>query len=82
MALEILEARADASGAEWDAFVDRQRGGSFYHRFGWKRLNESQFGHTTIYLEARSGTELVGVLPLVFTRSRIFGWAGRALPAP
>ncbi len=31
------------------------------------------FGHPTIYLAARDGTGLVGVLPLVLVRSPIFG---------
>jgi FemAB-related protein (PEP-CTERM system-associated) len=73
MTIEIVEGRADAAGTQWDAFVDRQPDGSFYHRFGWKRINEQELGHATSYLEAHAGTELIGVLPLVLTHSRIFG---------
>jgi FemAB-related protein (PEP-CTERM system-associated) len=73
MAVEITEARSAASGRAWDAFLDAQPTGSFYHCFGWKRLNEIHFGHSAIYLEARDSGSLVGVLPLVLTRSRIFG---------
>jgi FemAB-related protein (PEP-CTERM system-associated) len=73
MTVEIAEARTGQSGAEWDAFIAAQPQGSFYHRFGWKRLNEAQLGHETFFLEARRNGALVGVLPLVLTRSRIFG---------
>jgi FemAB-related protein (PEP-CTERM system-associated) len=73
MTIEIAEVAANQSGAEWDEFIAAQPDGSFYHRFGWKRLNESALGHKAIYLEARRAGALVGVLPLVLTRSRIFG---------
>lgn len=63
----------DATAAAWDAFVAAQPGGSFYHCHGWKTLNERHLGHTALFLEARDGTKLTGVLPLVLTRSRIFG---------
>ena len=62
-----------ASGRQWDAFLEAQPTGSFYHCHGWKQLNEGHFGHSTRFLEARDGDSLVGVLPLVLTRSRIFG---------
>ena len=73
MGADIAEVRPGASGQEWDAFLEAGQHGSFYHRFGWKRLNEVQLGHSTVYLEARVGGSLEGVLPLVLTRSRIFG---------
>jgi FemAB-related protein (PEP-CTERM system-associated) len=73
MAVDIIEVGPDSSGDEWDAFLESQAHGSFYHLFGWKRLNEVQFGHSCIYLQAWDGSRLSGVLPLILTRSRIFG---------
>jgi FemAB-related protein (PEP-CTERM system-associated) len=73
MGVEITEARSDSSGQQWDAFLETQPTGSFYHCHGWKQLNEGHLGHSAIFLEARDGGSLVGVLPLVLTRSRIFG---------
>ena len=73
MGVEIVEARPGQPGLEWDAFIAGQLPGSFYHCHGWKLLNEGHLGHSTTYLEARDGGALVGVLPLVLTRSRIFG---------
>jgi FemAB-related protein (PEP-CTERM system-associated) len=71
--MEIVEARPGQSGQEWDAFIGAQQHGSFYHCYRWKRLNEGYFHHQITYLEAREGGALVGVLPLVLTRSAIFG---------
>lgn len=73
MGLGIVETRTEAATGEWDAFVGARPDGSFYHCRGWQRLNEAHFGHSTLYLEARDGQDLTGVLPLVLTRSRIFG---------
>ena len=58
---------------EWDAFAARQPGFTHFHRHGWKDVIEQVFRHECIYLEARSGGALAGVLPLVRVRSRIFG---------
>ncbi len=70
--IEISLSAESSAGADWDSFV-RTNAGSFYHSFGWRRLNEERFGHATVFLEARSRGELTGVLPLVLTRSVVFG---------
>lgn len=57
----------------WDAFVARNDAATFYHRFGWKAVNEKGFGHETFYLAAVDGSEVRGIFPLVLLRSRIFG---------
>ena len=80
MAVDIVETGPDASGREWDAFLDAHQHGSFYHRYGWRRLNQVQLGHTCIYLEARDGDSVTGILPLVLTNSRIFGRILCSLP--
>ncbi len=61
---------------EWDAFVRRAPGGTFFHLTGWKDVLEEAFGFTSRYLVARRATELVGVLPLFELRSPL---AGRSL---
>ena len=73
MSVDIVESGLDASGREWDSFLDAHQLGSFYHRYGWRHLNQAQLGHTCIYLEARVGGTVTGILPLVLTSSRIFG---------
>lgn len=63
----------DAEAARWDEFLGAQAAGSFYHRFGWKTINERSLGHETFFLAATRGTEIVGVFPLVLVSSRLFG---------
>lgn len=57
----------------WDAFVLRSPSGTFFHLSAWKRVIEEAFGHKTLYLLARSGAEIRGVLPLTHVRSMVFG---------
>ncbi len=66
--------------AEWDAFVSRQREGTVDHLWAWRRVISGTLGHESTYLAARRGTELVGVLPLVLVRSRLFGRSVVSLP--
>lgn len=60
--------------AEWDAFVRGAAGWTAFHLHAWKPLLETLFGHECPYLAARRPDGvLVGVLPLVRVRSRLFG---------
>ena len=80
MSVDIVETGLDGSGREWDSFLDAHQLGSFYHRYGWRHLNQTQLGHACTYLEARVGGAITGVLPLVLTSSRIFGRILCSLP--
>jgi FemAB-related protein (PEP-CTERM system-associated) len=80
-ALRITDVREP--GAEWDAFVQRTAGGTAFHRSAWHRAFSRVLRHDTLYLEARDpsrGNQLVGVLPLVKVRSRLFGHYLVSLP--
>ena len=59
--------------ARWDAFVTSESVGSLYHLYDWTRINESVLRHESHYLAAQEHGEIVGVLPLVLIRSRLFG---------
>lgn len=61
--------------AEWDAFVHAHPAATFFHRSAWRRVASEVFGHRPHYLAVRRGGTLVGVLPLVQLRSRLFGHA-------
>ena len=61
----------DASA--WDAFARAQRGFTHFHLLRWRDVIGKVFGHECIYLAAHSGTELVGILPLVRVKSMLFG---------
>ena len=59
---------------DWDAYVYSNPAASNYHRYGWRDVIEDSFGHPCHYLAARDdGGGVVGILPLVFMQSRLFG---------
>ncbi len=64
----------DGPAPAWDEFVRRQPGWTHFHLWGWRRVLEDTFGHPGAYLAARTESgDIVGVLPLVWVRSRLFG---------
>ena len=76
----LLDITPEASDAEWDQFVNARPDASGYHLSGWRRVFERAFGHETVYLAAREHGKMVGILPLVVFRSRIFGNFAVSLP--
>lgn len=63
----------DSSLQRWDAFVSQHDNASTYHLSGWRGLIKTVFGHETFYFCAERAGEVVGVLPLIRLRSRLFG---------
>jgi FemAB-related protein (PEP-CTERM system-associated) len=53
---------------EWDAFVRRTPGGTFFHLIGWKEVLEEAYGFRSHYLVARRAAAVAGVLPLFEVR--------------
>lgn len=66
--------------AEWDHFVAHHPAASSYHAWAWRNVFERAFGHETVYLAARKGSEVVGVVPTVVFRSWLFGRFMVSLP--
>ncbi|MCS7101002.1 MAG: FemAB family PEP-CTERM system-associated protein [Burkholderiaceae bacterium] len=65
----------DGDRARWEEFVTHCPQATFFHRIGWKDINESVLRHRTHYLLAERAGEVVGVLPLVEVKSLLFGHA-------
>lgn len=58
----------------WETYVNSHGSATNYHQYAWRNVIEGGFGHQCHYLTARgSDNEIVGLLPLVFMKSRIFG---------
>lgn len=57
----------------WDAYVEGHPEAAVYHTSALRRFVEEATGHRTMYLMAREGDQVVGALPLVQLKSRIFG---------
>lgn len=66
--------------AEWDGFVRSVAGWTHFHLMGWRRVFQSVLGHECLYLAARRGSSLCGVLPLVRVNSLVFGHYLMSLP--
>jgi len=68
-----IQVCAPAQAAEWDQFLSAQASASFYHLHGWTRINREALGHESVYLVARQGATVRGVLPLTVVNSAVFG---------
>lgn len=64
---------SDADERDWEQYVTAHRDATGYHAWGWRRVFKQAFGHESSYLVAREGNRIVGLLPLVFIKSAIFG---------
>lgn len=58
----------------WDKYVGLHPCSLNYHRYKWRNVIENSFGHACYYLAAKSANgDIVGILPLVFMQSKLFG---------
>lgn len=62
-----------ADSARWNEYLLSNADGCFYQHFAWQQIVTSQFGHHPLFLMARHGDQVVGLLPLVLVSSRMFG---------
>ena len=64
----------------WEAFVSARGDDAGYHCWDWQQVFANAFGHDSVYLIARRGDEIEGVLPLVQIKSLLFGNSLTSLP--
>jgi len=70
----LIESLSHDERHKWDAFVHSHSSASLYHLSLWRNIVEQVYGHEAIYLYAKAGTgEVVGILPLIRIKSRLFG---------
>ena len=65
---------------QWDEFVTKNPGGTFYHLSGWRSIIENELHHPTHYLYCEYGGEIQAVLPLAQVKSWAFGNALISIP--
>jgi FemAB-related protein (PEP-CTERM system-associated) len=75
-----ISALRDCDHARWDAYVLAHPDATFFHRAGWQTVIARAFGHRTHFLFAEHDGAVVGVLPLVQIKSRLFGHSLSSLP--
>lgn len=59
--------------SEWDSYVGNHPDGTVDHLWRWREIFEGVFRHQNVYLVARRGNAIAGVLPLVRFQSKLFG---------
>jgi FemAB-related protein (PEP-CTERM system-associated) len=64
----------------WDAYVLAHPQGTFFHRYGWKRLTESTYRYPGHYLLAEQDGRLVGLLPMGEVKHLLFGHSLISVP--
>jgi len=77
--LRVSIATGGDAGA-WEAYVDARGDAAGYHSWRWRRVFADAFGHEPVYLAARQGAVITGVLPMVQIKSLIFGRTLTSLP--
>jgi FemAB-related protein (PEP-CTERM system-associated) len=75
-----LTVAGEADRAEWDSFAAAHPDAAGYHEWAWRSVFTGAFGHEPIYLIAREAGQVVGLLPLVYMNSFLFGRALISLP--
>jgi FemAB-related protein (PEP-CTERM system-associated) len=76
----VVRIVSDVDAAAWDDLVARSGDSTFFHRFAWRRLLCDAMGYDDRYLCATDADRIVGILPLVGVRSRLFGSSLSSLP--
>jgi len=79
MPLTIFSSGPDVQSI-WDEYVVQHPCATHCHRWAWKEVIEAAFGHRTFYLLARQADRVVGLLPLVWQKSLVFGSFFTSLP--
>lgn len=69
------------SAPDWNTYVARHAGASVWHKSEWGDRIHDHFGHTPVYIEARTAEgALCGLLPLVQQSSWLFGKRLTSMP--
>jgi len=64
----------------WDAYVRSSPSATICHQFLWQPVIERAYGHSPLYLLARSADGVHGILPLFLVKSRLFGNTLTSMP--
>lgn len=73
VAVRAIDLGDPAERSRWDGFVRDHPDGTPFHLTAWGRAIAAGCGQRPHYLAAEAGGALVGVLPLIHTRSPVFG---------
>jgi serine/alanine adding enzyme len=69
----VRESFDAATAARWNGFLTERPGARVVHRAEWAAIFRDGLGHQPKFLEATENGRIVGVMPLVFMKSLLFG---------
>ena len=75
-----IRVASQSDGKDWDDYVLAHPQGTFFHRYGWKRLIEATYGYPGHYLVAERSGSWCGVFPLGEVRHLLFGHSLISVP--
>jgi FemAB-related protein (PEP-CTERM system-associated) len=75
-----IRSASEVDASAWDTYVFDHPQGSFFHRYGWKRLIETTYGYPGHYLLAERDGRTCGLLPLGQVRHLLFGHSLISVP--
>lgn len=64
----------------WDEFVLQAKGAAFCHLLGWRNVIKKSYGHQDLYLVAKEGGDIKGILPAFLIKNLFFGKKIISLP--
>ena len=64
----------------WNNYLKQNTQGNFYQRYEWKNIIESNFGHECNFMIAEQDHNVVGLFPMVYIKSNIFGKIISSMP--
>lgn len=70
-----IKALTPTEFVKWDEYVKNNAQGTFFHLSGWQQVITKSFGHDCYFLFFEQNNNIVGVLPLVEVKSKLFGHA-------
>ena len=62
-----------ADHAAWDDYVNDHDNGSPFHLIAWRQAVTEALGYDAPYLMARRDAQIVGILPIIHAKTRLFG---------
>ena len=66
--------------SRWDYYVNNHPESNLYHLSSWMEVITKTYGHETIYIAARRGAKICGILPIVRLNHFIFGDSLTSIP--
>lgn len=80
MLITSCNSESEAVSEAWNAFVCSAASATISHLYEWRRIITDAYGHRTFYLTVRQNSNIVGILPLVQVKSRLFGNTLSSMP--